>query len=179
MLKRWKTIKSKRVFHCKWYDVIKNDVELPTKEKIEYFVVKTTPSVFIVSVTKDKKIIFVRQYRYPIDRFSLELPAGNSDGQNYLKAAKRELEEEAGYTAKKIERIGKFVPYNGVGSEVCFVYLARDLQKTKPKPEKTEFFEIIKMPIKKAYRMAENNLINDGMTLASLAIARKHFKNIK
>ena len=174
MLKRWKTHKSKRVFHCKWYDVIKNDVELPTKEKIEYFVVKTSPSVFIVPVTKDNKIIFTKQYRYPINDFSLELPAGNSDGQNYLKAAKRELEEEAGYIPGKIERIGKFVPYNGVGSEVCYVYLARDLRKTKPKPEKTEFFEINKIPIIKAYKMVENNIINDGMTISSLFLAKKY-----
>lgn len=174
MLKRWKTTKSKRVFHCKWYDVIKNDVELPTKEKINYFVVKTTPSVFIVPVTRDSKFIFTRQYRYPVDEFSIEFPAGNTDGQNSLRAAKRELEEEAGYKASKMKKIGRFIPYNGVGSEVCYVYLAKDLVKVKPKPERTEFFEILRIPVKKAYKMAEKNEIKDGMTLSSMFLAKNY-----
>jgi ADP-ribose pyrophosphatase len=173
MLKRWKTQKSERVFHCKWYDVVKNDVELPTKEMIEYYVVDTTPSVFIVPVTEENEIIFARQYRYPIDEFSLELPAGNTDGQEQEKAARRELEEETGYRTKKLEYLGDFIPYNGVGSEKCFVYLAKELSMYKAKPEKSEFFEIFKIPIKKAYEMAENNEIKDGMTLSSLMLAKK------
>lgn len=174
MLKRWKTIKSKKVFSCKYYHIDLNKVELPSKKLIDYYVMKINDSVLIIPVTSDNKIIFIKQYRYPVNDFYLELPAGNSDGENILKAAKRELEEEIGHKAKRIKKIGKFVPYNGVSTEISHVFLATDLVKTKQKLDQTEIFEIYQIPIKKAYQMIDENKIQDGMTLAAMAMARKY-----
>lgn len=176
MLKRWKTLKSKKVFECPWYNINEDDFELPNKKTGKYFVIKMSPSVMVVPITSDRKIIFVKQYRYPVDGFYLELPAGNTDGKNILNTASNELEEEAGYKAKKIKRIGQFAPLNGGSSEICYLFLATDLIKAKQKLEPTEFIEVEEIPIKKAYKMIEEGEIKCGITIAALSLARKHLE---
>jgi 8-oxo-dGTP pyrophosphatase MutT (NUDIX family) len=176
MLERWKTLASKKVFKCRWFIVDKNKVKLPSKKAIDYFRVVTPPSVMIVAKTSSCKIIFTRQYRYPIDDFFIELPAGRTEGRSSLSAAKAELEEEAGYKAKNFKKIGEFVPWNGVGTEICYVFLATGLLKTSQKLDEAEFMEVLEIPIKKVWKMVDENKIKDGMTLAALDLARKYLK---
>jgi ADP-ribose pyrophosphatase len=174
MLRRWKTLASKKVFKCRWFIIDKNKVKLPNKKTIDYFRVITPPSVIIVAITQAHKIIFIKQYRYPINEFSIELPAGRTDGKSPLSAAKAELEEEAGYNAKKIKKIGEFVPWNGVGTEVCHVFLTNKLSKTSQKLDEAEFMEVLEVPVKKVWEMIDKNKIRDGMTLAALSLARRY-----
>jgi ADP-ribose pyrophosphatase len=176
MLKRWKTLKSKKVFSCKYYNINHDRVELPSKKLIDYYPIEINDSVLIIPVTRDNKIIFIKQYRYPVNEFYLELPAGNSEGENPRKAAQRELIEETGFKTKKLTKIGEFVPYNGISSEKCFLFIAQGLIKTKSQPDETEIFEYYKIPIKKAYRMIDKGEIKDGMTLAGLCLAQKYLE---
>lgn len=174
MLKRWKTLASKKVFKCRWFIIDKNKVKLPSQKIIDYYRVITPPSVMIVAKTESGKIIFTRQYRYPINEFSLELPAGRTDGQSPLTAAKSELEEEAGYKGRKFKKIGVFVPWNGVGTEICHVFLATKLFKTSQKLDEAEFMEVLEIPTKQVWQMISKNKIKDGMTLAALSLARAY-----
>lgn len=179
MLKRWKTLKSKRVFSCPWYHVNEDDFELPNKKIGKYFITHTKPSVMILPLTTDNKIIFIKQYRYPVNHIHMELPAGSIEkGETAPKAAKKELEEEAGFITKNIKEIGKFAPINGLSSEICHVFLAKKLVKTKQKLDPTELIEVKKFSIEKAYKMVDENKIECGMTLAALSLARKYLENI-
>ena len=177
MIKRWKTKRTDYVFKCRWFEVSKNKVELPDKKIIDYFKIETPPSVMIVPVTDDNKIVMVRQYRYPVDDFFYELPCGRSDGKSMLFTAIAELEEEAGYRAEKFKELGYFVPWNGVGTEKCYVYLATGLKKTKQKLDEAEFIEVELISIKNVYKMVENNEIRDGMAIAALGLARRYLEN--
>ncbi len=177
MLKKWKTISSKKAFECPWYYISENKFELPNKKQGKYYIVNTHNSVFVVPITKNNKILFIRQYRYPVDGFYYELPAGAVEkGDGVLTAARKELEEETGFKAKNFQKIGTYAPMNGLCKEICTVFVASDLEETKQKLEATEFIEVEEVPIKKAYKMIDNNKIQDGMTLAAMAIARKYFE---
>lgn len=175
MLKRWKTISSKEVFRCPWYFINEEKFKLPDKTTGIYYVVNTLDSVFVVPVTHDNKILFIKQYRYPVDEFYYELPAGGIEkGDSALTAAKKELEEETGYKGKCFKKIGTYAPMNGLCKEICNVYIAQDLEKTKQKLETTEFIEVEAITIKKAYKMIGENKIQCGMTLAAMSLARKY-----
>jgi ADP-ribose pyrophosphatase len=170
----WKTLSEKIVHKNKWYKIIKNTIEFPNKKKGEYFTVDTGGGVIIIPI-KDGKIIFEKVFRYPIKKYCLELPMGGINiHKKPLKAASEELEEETGYKAKKIRKIGSFIPFTGVSNEICYAFIATDLKLTKVNREISEEIELIEIEIEKAYKMAFEGKIKDGMTLAALSIARKY-----
>jgi ADP-ribose pyrophosphatase len=112
-----------------------------------------------------------------VDGVYYELPAGGVEkGDTVLSAAKKELEEETGYSAHKFKKIGIYAPMNGLCKEICTVFIASDLKKKKQKLESTEFIEVEEISIKKAYKMIDDNEIQCGMTLAAMSIARKHLE---
>lgn len=170
----WKTLSEKVVHKNNWYKIIHKKFELPSKKKGDYFIVETTGSVAIIPV-KNNKIIFEKLYRYPTNSYNLELPMGGINiHRNPLKAAKEELEEEIGYKADKMIKIGKFIPFTGISSEICYVFLAINLNFTGTKKEDTEFIKPVEVEIKKAYEMIDNGKIKDGMTIAALSLAKKY-----
>jgi 8-oxo-dGTP pyrophosphatase MutT (NUDIX family) len=169
----WKTLSSKIVHKNPWWQIRKEEFITHTKKRGVYYFVDIKESVFIIPI-KGNKILFEKQYRYPIKKWTIELPGGSvKKGSNTRKAAEEELREELGYRAGKLERIGKFVPYNGMSSEICSVFLATDLKFVGADQEETEYIDPIEIGIKQAYEMIEKNKIIDGMTIASLCLARK------
>lgn len=172
----WKTLSSEEIHKNKWYRIVKKNFETPEKKSGEYFVLETDGSSMVVPI-KENRIIFGKQYRYTIDRWSIELPCGGvKRGSSYLKTAAEELEEEAGYKAGFIEEIGEFAPFEGVSSEICKVYLATDLVYVGNNLEDTEHIETMEVEIPKVYKMVEDGEIIAGMTIAALALARRVIK---
>lgn len=175
MIKRWKTLKSKKVFECPWYYINEDKFELPDKKQGKYYTVNTHNSVIVLPLTEDNKILFIKQYRYPVDGFYYELPAGGIEkDDSILTSAHKELEEETGHKARKFKKIGTYAPMNGLCKEMCTVFIATDLEESRQKLESTEFIKVEKISIKKAYKMIDDNKIQCGMTLAAMSIARKH-----
>ena len=169
----WKTLSSKIVFNNPWWQIRKDRFETHTKKKGDFYFIDIKESSFIIPV-KGSKILFEKQYRYPIKKWTIELPGGSvKKGSNARKAAEEELREELGYKAGKLVRIGKFVPYNGVSSEICTVFLATGLKFVGADQEETEYIDPVEIGIKQAYKMVEENKIIDGMTIAALFLARK------
>lgn len=169
----WKTLSSKIVFKNPWWQVRKDHFKTHTGKKGEYYIIDIKESAFIIPV-KGNKILFERQYRYPIQKWTIELPGGSvKKGSNTRKAAEEELREELGYKAGRLERIGKFVPYNGMSSEICSVFLATDLKFVGAEKEETEYIDPTEIGIRQAYKMIEDNKIIDGMTIAALCLAQK------
>ena len=179
MLKRWKTLRSRKVFECPWYYINEDKFELPNKKQGKYYVVNTHNSVFILPLTSNNKILFIKQYRYPVNGFYYELPAGAVEKKDTaLTSARKELEEETGFKARQFKKIGTYAPMNGLCKEICTVFIATDLEKTKQKLESTEFIEVEEISINKAYKMVDNNKIQCGMTLSAMSIARKYLLKI-
>jgi 8-oxo-dGTP pyrophosphatase MutT (NUDIX family) len=175
----WKTLSSKIVFKNPWWQVRKDTFKTHVGKKGVYYIIDIKESAFIIPV-KENKILFEKQYRYPIKKWTIELPGGSvKEKSNTRKAAEEELREELGYEAGKLERIGKFVPYNGMSSEICSVFLATNLKFIGADKEETEFIDPVEIEIKQAYKMIEENKIIDGMTIAAMFLVRKRLLKSK
>ncbi len=176
MLRRWKTLTSKTVSKNPWWTYKVNTFEIPNGLKGEYHFVLTEGSSMIVPMTKDGKLILVKQYRYLCDRESIEFPCGGvKTGKSYEEMAKLELEEETGYRSDDIERAGEFNPYNGVTNEICVVFIARNLRPSQSRPDATEEFEIVQCTPSELDGLIRAHHIWDGMTLAGWMLVRDRF----
>lgn len=167
----YKTLSSKIVHQNKWFKVRRDGIVRPNGKRGEYFTVMTRPSVFVVALTPKKEIYLVRQFRYPAKKFSWELPAGGSDGQKPLAAAKRELWEETGLRAAEWKKLAVINPMNGIADEEMYVYLATDLRQTqKNKSAEEGIVEIKKFSPAEIKKMVKGGKISDGQTLAALLL---------
>jgi len=123
----------------------------------------------MMAVDDKKRILLVRQYRLPANKYLWELPAGRIDpGERELKAAQRELLEETGYTAAKWRRILKFYASPGFVAETMSVFLATDLRAGEAQPEEDEVIYKRMVPLPAAVRMVMRGTIRDAKTISSV-----------
>lgn len=172
-LKRWKKVR--QVFEIKnpWWVYRKEIFALPSGTEGEYHLVHTNGASMVIPVREDGKILLVNQYRYLLDRESLEFPCGGvKDGSSYLGTAVEELAQETGFSSGDLECVGEFDPYNGVTDEICKVYVARDLRSVEAHLDETEEFEQVVLSREELESTISAGGIWDGMTLAAWTIAR-------
>lgn len=126
----------------------------------------------VVAVFDDGTIALVRQYRHPTVRYVLELPAGKLDAPELPEeCAARELEEEVGVRAGRIEKLAEFFTTPGFCEEKLWVYLATDLTATKQKLEDDELVEIVRVSFGRALEMIASGEIEDAKTIIGLLLA--------
>lgn len=158
--------------------ILKLDVDRvvePSGHEVTREVVRHAGSVVLLPVTRDGKLVLVRQYRYAVDSFVLEVPAGTLDsGEEPEKAARRELAEETGYVAGRLDKLGEYHPSPGFLDELMHVYLAVDLEKGEPSPEEDEELELVELPLEQVYARASAGELRDGKTLVGLSLLRDH-----
>jgi ADP-ribose pyrophosphatase len=172
-LTKWKKIKEAEIFRNSWWTYRRDDFQLASGKQGEYHYVHTNGSSMVVPVMNDGRIVLVNQYRYLLDRESLEFPCGGvKQGSTYDETAVRELEEEAGYSARDWKLVGEFNPFNGVTDEICRVYVARILSGVSGKPDETEEFERVLLKPDEVDARIIAGVIWDGMTIAGWTIAK-------
>ncbi|CAN5508368.1 NUDIX hydrolase [soil metagenome] len=152
------------------------DVKLDTvrEGEIEYEreVVVHKGSAVIVPVFEDGTVALVRQYRHPAGKFLLEIPAGSLDGDESPETgALRELEEEIGVVAAKIEKLSEFYVSPGFLTEKMFVYLATGLTETTQRLDTDEIIEIKRLTFDEAFELIRTGGIEDGKTIVGLIMA--------
>jgi len=129
-------------------------------------------SAVIVPVHDDGTVVLVRQYRHPAVRYLLEVPAGTlADGERPEAGAARELEEELGLVADRLEKLSEFFVSPGFLEEKMWVYLATGLTEGRPNPDEDEVLDIIRMPIGEALEMITSGEIQDAKTIIGLMLA--------
>lgn len=172
---REKVYKKKKVYLGKAVDFCNDEVILPDGNKATREYIDHPGAVAIVPFINKTDIILVRQYRYPIDEITYEIPAGKLDKKEpLLKCAKRELKEETGYSAKSIKKLTSFWPSSAFSNEELIIYVAKDLSSGKTNPDDDEFIENLVIPFKKALQMVKQGKIKDSKTvIALLYIASK------
>jgi ADP-ribose pyrophosphatase len=149
----------------------KDTYSLPNGKEGDYHYIHTPGSVFVIPVTDDGNLILLRQYRYLNRRESIEFIGGGiKQGHSAEAAARAELSEEAGITAKELLKIGEFNPFNGVTDEICTVFVAKGLRFGAARPEESEEFEQLEHPPQVLREMIARGEIWDGMTLAAFAL---------
>lgn len=172
-----KTLSRKIILKNKWFKVYHDKFLNRNGAVGDYYIFDSLYTSLIIPVRKGN-IILEKQFRYPLKKWVIELPAGCVEkNSNFLKTAAKELEEETGYRAKKIILAGSFFPSPGNSPKVCQVFIAKDLEFIKKNEEETEIIKLFEVPIKEVYQMAEKGKIKDGYTLAALAIAKNKLLN--
>ena len=166
-------ISSKTVFLGRVFSVDADEIEEPGGVKVRREIVRHPGSIVILAVDDHSRrgtlLLLERQYRYAADARLWELPAGKIDaGENGLTAAKRELLEETGFTAKKWQPALRFYPSPGFLDEVMHVFLARELTRGKAQPEDDERISVRFFPVQQVIKMVMSGKIIDGKTIASL-----------
>lgn len=174
-----RTLRSAIVFETDWFRLREAEVErVSDGDSFTYTYLSVAPSVMVVAVDPEGRVVVVRQYRYPTQRFSFELPGGGSGGDEPSDAALRELEEETGYRAGKIEKLGEFVTYCGLADEICHVFLASELTPGSQRLEKSEHISVHTVRYTELVRMIAEGEFCDGMGLAALQLARGRLEEL-
>ncbi len=127
----------------------------------------------IIPFLSDKEILMVRQYRYALGRETLEIPAGKLDpGESPDQCVRRELLEETGYEAGKIEWVYTYAPALGYSNELIHIYAGRQLRKADTVIDTREIASVEKISLEKLKAMIKERLILDGKTLLGLSLMR-------
>lgn len=135
---QWKTNSSSTVYETKWLKIVRDEVTAPDGKDTQYDIVERKNVAIIVPKT-DSAFYMVRQYRYPINEWSLEFPQGFcEDGENGEQGALRELEEETGLKAGKITLLGKLWVSSGFLRQKLFVFVAEDFTEGEQHLDDTE-----------------------------------------
>jgi ADP-ribose pyrophosphatase len=139
-----------------------------SKTGIREFIRHPGAAMIIPEINKGE-LLFVKQFRYPLKRIFLELPAGKIDkGENPIHTARRELLEEVGYKAKKMKYITSIHPVIGYSDEVIHIYLAQGLTYVGANPDEGEFLIPVKMTLKEALEKIKRHKITDVKTQIAL-----------
>ena len=169
---RARVLTSRESYRGPVFWVTTDDVLEPTGVRVRRDVVRHSGSVVVLAVDdqpSQPRVLLEKQYRHAAGQFLYELPAGRIDeGENELKAAKRELLEETGYSARSWKRILHFWASPGFVAEVMSIYLARDLTLGTAQPEDDEVIEISMVPLGKAVSMIMRGEIQDAKTIAGV-----------
>lgn len=172
MRKTARVLSRKLVYKGPAFWVTSEQVLEPTGVRTLREIVRHTGSIVILATQdrgKDPLILLERQYRHAAEGFLWELPAGRIDkGEAPLPAAKRELLEETGYTARRWKKIVKFFASPGFVAEPMTVFWARGLTPGQAQPEEDEVIEHRFVPLSQALRMVDRGIIRDAKTICSV-----------
>lgn len=164
-----KTIKSKRLYRGKIINLRRDEVLLPRGRKGVREVVEHPGAVAIVPLLEEDKVILVRQYRKAVEESLWEIPAGKmEEGEGTEMCAQRELEEETGFRAGKLEELLKFYPSPGISTEVIHIFLGADLVKSQRNPEEDEFLELSTPTLEETLKWIKEGKIRDAKTVIGL-----------
>ena len=169
-----KKLSSRQVFDGVVVKLFVDEVELPDGKKSVREIVRHPGAVCVVPVTDENEVIMVRQFRYAFGEVLLEIPAGKLEpGEDPLKAALRELEEETGTVAENIEHMGELYTTVAIFDEKIQMYLATGLSYKNAHPDEDEFLEVEKIPLDTLVDMVMNGEIRDSKTQVALLKAHK------
>lgn len=164
-----KTLDEKEIYKGRVITVVEQTVELENHNTSRREIVRHNGGAGIVAVDDQYNILMVRQYRKPFDMETLEIPAGKLEkGEDPYLCAIRELQEETGMIAEKVESLGHILSTPGFCSEKIYLYMATGLSAGTLNPDIDEFITCEKIPLKRCLNMVENGEINDAKTVVGL-----------
>lgn len=165
----WKSLSTNVLYENRWIRVTEHQVINPAGRPGIYGVVHFKHVAIGIVPWEDGYIWLVGQFRFPLDRYSWEIPEGGGPhDQDRLESAKRELKEETGMTADEWEVIVRMDLSNSVSDEEAIVYLAKGLHPGTSQPEETEQLSARRVSVDEAFDMVERGEIRDAITVAAI-----------
>lgn len=167
-------VSSEDVFDGNLLHVKKDTVRLPNGNIAYREWIKHPGASAVVPVTPEGRLIFVRQYRYPIQQVTLEIPAGKLDaeGEDPLDCARRELSEETGYQAEKYTFLTKLATTVGFSNEFIYIYAAEGLTAGRQHPDEDEFVNVCTLTMDEAMAKIRSGEICDAKSVTAVLLLR-------
>ncbi|WP_339146573.1 MULTISPECIES: NUDIX hydrolase [unclassified Sutcliffiella] len=162
-----KTLHREKLFSGRIIDLYMEDVELPNGKTSKREIIKHPGAVAVIAVTADNKIVMVRQYRKAMERALVEIPAGKLEkGEEPVVTAKRELQEETGYTCEELEPLISFYTSPGFADELVHLFIAKGLRKDSEEHhlDEDEFVDLLEVSLEEAMDLIEKKEIYDAKT---------------
>jgi ADP-ribose pyrophosphatase len=147
----------------------RDEVEFPDKHKSIREVVEHSGGVSVIAENDEGKVILIKQYRYPVDEVIYEIPAGKlEEDEEVAECALRELREETGYQAEKIEEIFRFYPTPGYSTETIYIYKAENLEYVGRELDEGEYIEVVPKSRQELKELYNEGAIKDSKTLIAV-----------
>ena len=167
-------VSSRLVYDGKLLKVRSDTVRLPDGGAAEREWIDHPGAVAVIALTDAGELVMERQFRYPLSRDMIEIPAGKIDpGEDPLATAKRELMEETGYSAAEWSHVATIHLAIGYSNEHIEIYLAKGLEAKKAKLDDEEFLEVFTLPLATALAWVRDGRITDAKSVSSLFWAEK------
>jgi len=168
-------IGSETLLQGRAFRIRRDTLRTPNGHETKLEIVDHGGSVVLIPIDEENNLLFVRQYRHAAKANLLELPAGTREEKEpFEECAAREIREETGMEAGKLQKVGEFYLAPGYSTEFMVVFLATELKENALQADEDEFLEVEKIPVKKAVEMAEHGEVPDAKSLAALLLARSH-----
>jgi len=165
---KWKKL-HREIIKADRFEIVKDHVVLPSQEPYTFSYMKLAEGVCVLPITNDKKAICLRQYRHAVEEWQWELPAGRIDEHlSPLETAKKELEEETGYTAQNWISLGSFLPSPGSTNERIHLFAALDLTPGEQNLEQGEHIHVHLLPWEKLIDLVRDGEFQHGAGLAAI-----------
>ena len=175
-----KKLTSKQIFDGVVVKLFVDEVELPNGSKSIREVVRHPGAVCVIPVDENQNVIMIKQFRYPFEEILYEIPAGKLEkGEDPYDAALRELEEETGVNASKVEYIGTMYTTVAILDEKIHMYLATGITYKNAHPDEGELLEVEKIPLSVLVQMVMDGKIPDSKTQIAILKADKLLNNRK
>ena len=165
----WERLGSERLLETPYFALRSDRLRLPGGAvKDPYYVVERPDAAIIFPLTREGEVVLVRQYRPPLERMELGLPAGLvEEGEKPEAAARRELLEETGFSGGEWEPLGSLASSPSLKDNWAYLFLARGVEQTaEPDPDEHELVEVVRVPLEEL-----RNLVHSGKIVSSSGVA--------
>ena len=164
-----KTLSSQIIYEGRAVKLRVDTVEMPGGRKTTREIVEHGECVAVVAIDAESNVILVSQFRKPVEKELLEIPAGGIEpGEDPVAAVRRELREEIGYLPRKVDRLGGFYSAPGFCTEYLYLYLATDLVPSPLHAEDTENIRLVRVPVSQIPNLITSGRICDAKSIAGL-----------
>jgi ADP-ribose diphosphatase len=161
------------IFNKNLFKIKDIDIETDLGKKATYQIMEKADTALIVPIDSENNLILVREYFYAIDEYQLGLPKGRIDeGSNALKTANKELQEEVGFKANKLDKLGVLTMTPGYSTQRTHAFLARELSESKLRGDELEELEIVKRSFAKFEELIESGDLTEARAIAALYLAK-------
>lgn len=178
----WKRLSTSYPFVTPWLRLRQDRIHIEDKGEIAYTYRESNGAVGIVPITDDGQIVMIRQYRYTVDDWCLEIPAGGThdrEGVALEEVAREELREETGATCRELRRVASFYASIATSDEVGHVFLALGVEiDAQPHHESTEIIKVHPMPVAEVARLARTGQIKDGLSALCILLSEGNLREL-
>jgi ADP-ribose pyrophosphatase len=175
---RWRRLRDEPLATTRIFELVRAIYHHPQREQPQdFFVINAPDWVNVVALTTDAQLVLVRQFRYGINEFSLEIPGGVIDaGEDPVGAAVRELREESGYVGSSARLLGTVHPNPAIQNNRCHLVLVEGARRTADLEwDPDEELEILTLPVEEVFALARSGGITHGLVLNALLLFAPHW----